>query len=127
MSQWHLADRLTRQRLPLLKATRTQLSKAVASVRAREREIALEVALGTRSPRKRMWWGCRQHTNVAHFFIEVEWNPIPGSRGIVVHSACGRWNIGRYADDKPPRCIEDLTTWTRVCQRCAFEVQQEDV
>jgi hypothetical protein len=112
--------------MPLKKPTRTQLSKAVESVREREREVALEVALGTRSQRNRMWWGCRQHTNVAHFFIEVEWQPIPGSHGVVVHSACGRWNIGRYADDKPPRRIDDLSTWRRVCQRCAYEVQQED-
>jgi hypothetical protein len=106
---------------------------AVACVRDREKEVTLEMALGTRPPRVGMWWGwVPGRTRTAHFFIEVKWKAI-GARAdtepfdVRLESACMRWDLDRYAkDDRPARRIEDLTTWKQVCRRCAFEVQQED-
>ncbi len=118
----------------------------------REKEVALETLLGSREPRVGFWGNVPGRTSTAHFWLEVEWQPLPGDDlKVRYESACGRWDLGRYegvtggklgATDKDgvrhvgrydretgqtPKKVHDVGEGKRrICKRCAYVVEMED-
>jgi hypothetical protein len=124
-------------RLRRHKPRRWMQTEARRKMREREKEVGLEVELGTRGERVGWWGDVPGRTRTAHFWIEVEWNPLGQDVETRYESACGGWDLGRYSSVSPaprsepwlsedtPRRV-DIQNCTRACARCAYEVEAED-